>query len=86
MIITIVFIFVTIPVWSTAAEYPVCVVGGGVAGLRAAKLLQDKGYNVSLFEAKSHFGGKMETFRNEDESVIMEKGKDTSCSITGELL
>lgn len=56
------------------ADLPVCVVGGGLAGLRIAKLLQDKGQDVALFEAKANFGGKMETYRDEKENIVMEKG------------
>ncbi|MEO6028026.1 MAG: lycopene cyclase domain-containing protein, partial [Candidatus Binatia bacterium] len=37
----------------------VAVVGGGLAGLRAATLLGDRGFTVGLFEKAHHLGGKV---------------------------
>src|SRR6185369_4858306 len=37
----------------------VAVVGAGLAGLRAATLLADRGFAVSLFEKAGHLGGKI---------------------------
>ncbi len=39
----------------------VVVIGGGLGGLSAAISLAQSGYNVSLFEKNSHFGGKLNT-------------------------
>ena len=34
------------------------VIGGGLAGLTAATYLADRGFSVTLFEAKHYLGGK----------------------------
>ena len=41
----------------------VCVVGGGMAGLRCAQILSEKGLKVSLFEARSFIGGRVRETR-----------------------
>ncbi len=38
------------------------IVGAGVAGLAAAKVLQDRGHDVTLFEGKPEVGGQVVTF------------------------
>ena len=35
------------------------IIGAGVAGLRAAQALLDKGYNVVVFEARDRVGGRV---------------------------
>jgi monoamine oxidase len=35
------------------------IIGAGVAGLRAAQALLDKGYNVAIFEARERVGGRV---------------------------
>jgi NADPH-dependent 2,4-dienoyl-CoA reductase/sulfur reductase-like enzyme len=39
----------------------VCVVGAGVAGLRCADYLLEKGFNVTLLEARDRVGGRVST-------------------------
>ncbi|KAF8247858.1 hypothetical protein K440DRAFT_288492 [Wilcoxina mikolae CBS 423.85] len=34
------------------------IIGAGVAGLRAAQVLLEKGYNVAIFEARDRIGGR----------------------------
>ncbi len=41
----------------------VLVVGAGIAGLTAAKLLKDAGHNVTIFEASDRVGGRIQTYR-----------------------
>ncbi|XP_068441431.1 L-amino-acid oxidase [Clinocottus analis] len=41
----------------------VAVIGGGVAGLTAAKLLEDAGHKVTIVEASGRVGGRVETVR-----------------------
>ncbi|MDQ3264369.1 MAG: FAD-dependent oxidoreductase [Myxococcota bacterium] len=43
----------------------VAVVGGGLAGIAAASTLGERGYQVTLFEAKPHLGGKLGSWQVE---------------------
>jgi len=46
----------------------VIVLGAGIAGLLAAKLLKDSGYNVTILEANANrIGGRIKTFRTTKE-------------------
>ncbi|KAF3698133.1 L-amino-acid oxidase [Channa argus] len=49
-------------------------VGAHVAGLTAAKLLQDAGHKITIFEASGCVGGRVETYRNEKEGWYAELG------------
>uniref|UniRef100_A0A8C3G616 Amine oxidase n=2 Tax=Cyclopterus lumpus TaxID=8103 RepID=A0A8C3G616_CYCLU len=52
----------------------VAVIGGGVAGLTAAKVLEDAGHKVTIVEASDRIGGRVETFRNSGEGWYAEVG------------
>jgi len=52
----------------------VAVVGAGVAGLTAAKLLEDAGHKVTIIEASHRIGGRVETYRNKDQGWYAELG------------
>ncbi|MCB9128168.1 MAG: FAD-dependent oxidoreductase [Ardenticatenales bacterium] len=48
----------------------VIVIGGGFAGLAAAKRVQEAGYDVTVLEKRDRFGGKWSSWTDEDGDVI----------------
>ena len=53
----------------------VAVVGGGIAGLRAALVLKERGHRFVLFEAREHLGGVIRTER--EKGFLLEGGPDS---------
>ncbi|XP_076833311.1 L-amino-acid oxidase [Brachyhypopomus gauderio] len=58
----------------TQTPLSVAIVGGGIAGLTAAKLLEDAGHKVMIIEADDHIGGRIETYRMKREGWYAELG------------
>uniref|UniRef100_A0A3Q2ZEU5 Amine oxidase n=1 Tax=Hippocampus comes TaxID=109280 RepID=A0A3Q2ZEU5_HIPCM len=59
---------------STKTPQHVAIIGGGIAGITAAKFLQDAGHKVTIIEASHRIGGRIETFRNTREGWYAEVG------------
>ncbi|XP_030633971.1 L-amino-acid oxidase-like [Chanos chanos] len=58
----------------TKTPHHVAIVGAGIAGLTAAKLLEDAGHKVTIIEASNRIGGRVETYRNKTEHWYAELG------------
>lgn len=52
----------------------VAIIGGGMAGLTAAKFLEQAGHKVTIIEASNRIGGRVQTFRNTKECWYAELG------------
>ncbi|KAF7644361.1 hypothetical protein LDENG_00223470, partial [Lucifuga dentata] len=55
-------------------SHHVVVIGAGMAGLTAAKLLSNAGHRVTVLESSGRVGGRVETYRNEEEGWYAELG------------
>uniref|UniRef100_A0A8C5HJ75 Amine oxidase n=2 Tax=Gouania willdenowi TaxID=441366 RepID=A0A8C5HJ75_GOUWI len=52
----------------------VIIVGAGMAGLTAAKLLQDAGHKVTMVESSERVGGRVKTYRHEKDGWYADLG------------
>eukprot|EP00850_Spirogloea_muscicola_P001207 SM000004S15077 [mRNA] locus=s4:1119153:1122690:+ [translate_table: standard] len=53
---------------------PVCILGAGPSGLAAATSLEDKGYNVIVFEKEESVGGRTRSFEYRKEGLFYDEG------------
>uniref|UniRef100_A0A8C5LPW4 Amine oxidase n=1 Tax=Leptobrachium leishanense TaxID=445787 RepID=A0A8C5LPW4_9ANUR len=51
-------------------KYDVIVIGGGISGLSAAKLLHESGLSVVVLEARDRVGGRTHTIRNKETKYV----------------
>ena len=60
--------------------YDVIIIGAGLAGISAAKELQDAGYRVLVLEARERVGGRINTLSGEtlDSAAKSSKSKNKS--------
>ncbi|XP_039203389.1 amine oxidase [flavin-containing] A-like [Crotalus tigris] len=58
------------PAESAAMSYDVVVVGGGISGMSAAKLLFESGLSVVVLEARDRVGGRTFTIRNKQVKYV----------------
>ncbi|XP_068601548.1 L-amino-acid oxidase [Brachionichthys hirsutus] len=59
---------------ATKTPRHVAIIGGGMAGLTAAKFLEGAGHKTTIIEASGRIGGRVETFRNTREGWYAEVG------------
>eukprot|EP00850_Spirogloea_muscicola_P003302 SM000013S26471 [mRNA] locus=s13:550183:552906:- [translate_table: standard] len=53
---------------------PVCILGAGPSGLAAATSLEEKGYNVVVFEKEESVGGRTRSFEYHKEGLFYDEG------------
>ncbi|XP_049322779.1 L-amino-acid oxidase isoform X2 [Astyanax mexicanus] len=58
----------------TKTPHSVGIIGAGIAGLTAAKILEDAGHKVTIIEASDHIGGRIQTYRMKKEGWYAELG------------
>ncbi|KAI4895574.1 hypothetical protein NFI96_015668 [Prochilodus magdalenae] len=58
----------------TKKPHSVAIIGGGIAGLTAAKILEDAGHKVTIIEASDRIGGRIQTYRMKREGWYAELG------------
>src|SRR4051812_9544705 len=60
----------------STSKADVIIIGAGVAGLSAAKALNERGFDVVVLEARERIGGRVFTHRDRDTPVAIELGAE----------
>uniref|UniRef100_A0A8C4T9V3 Amine oxidase n=1 Tax=Erpetoichthys calabaricus TaxID=27687 RepID=A0A8C4T9V3_ERPCA len=58
----------------TSKPKKIIIVGGGIAGLTAAQLLEEAGHEITIFEASDRIGGRVYTYREKNNTWYAELG------------
>ncbi|MDA7503673.1 hydroxysqualene dehydroxylase HpnE [bacterium] len=62
----------------TSINRRVCIIGGGLAGIACATALAEHGFEVSLYEARKHLGGRAGSYQDQGSNEIIDNCQHVS--------